>query len=368
MNLLAIVGLVIVAASAEEWKAPPIRLPQDLKHPCVACTPEELARLQAAWRATGPDHDAVAWVVARADDALKQPLAFPPRGGQHNQWYQCDKCQAALTTIDDTHHQCTRCKTVYSGEPYDDVVYERHHYRNIGNASKAAWAFALTGEKRYADFAAKVLLGYAERYLKYPYHAANRRPDPYAVLSGGRLFEQTLNEAASMASDIAPTFDLIQGALSEADRAAIRDGLLVPMLKNIDKYKAGKSNWQTWHNAGMLAGGAAIGEAAWVEKAITQPHCGFADQMKVSVTADGMWHENSWGYHFYTLMAMVRIVEGARRLAAALRRRREFLRAPRRLPARARLRRIPGPRHPAAALGQADVGIGAGRPRRGEEG
>ena len=26
-------------------------------------------------------------------------------------------------------------------------------------------------------------------------------------------------------------------------------------------------NWQTWHNAGMIAGGAVIGDAAWVEKA-----------------------------------------------------------------------------------------------------
>ncbi|HPD16913.1 MAG TPA: alginate lyase family protein [Planctomycetota bacterium] len=304
MNPVAILGIMIVAASAEDWRVPPIALPKTLKHPVIAATPEELSRLRAALKAAGPAHDAVAGVVRQADAALANPIAFPPRGGQHNQWYQCDKCQLALKTLDDTHHECPRCKTVYSGEPYDDVVYEHQHYANIRNASNAAWAYALTGEKRYADFAAKVLLGYAERYLQYPYHSASRSPSPWTIISGGRLFEQTLNEAASLASDIAPACDLIWDALSDADRAAIRDGLLIPMLKNMDKHKAGKGNWQTWHNAGMIAGGAVLGDLAWVEKAIAQPHNGFVEQMKVSVSDEGMWYENSWGYHFYTLHAM----------------------------------------------------------------
>ncbi len=318
MSLLAILGLVTALAAAEEWKAPAVQLPKDLKYPAIAATPEELGRLRAALKATGPAHDAVARVVKQADDALAKPIAFPPRGGQHNQWYQCDKCQFALRTIDDTHHECPRCKTVYTGEPYDDVVYEHQHYANIRNASNAAWAYALTGEKRYAEFAAKVLLGYAERYLKYPYHSASRSPSPWTIVSGGHLFEQTLNEAASLASDIAPACDLIWEALTDADRAAIRDGLLIPMLKNMDKHKGGQGNWQTWHNAGMIAGGAVLGDVAWVEKAIAQPHCGFAEQMKVSVSDEGMWYENSWGYHFYTLHAMTLIAEYARRLGIDL--------------------------------------------------
>jgi len=315
---LTIAGLLIAAAAAEGWRLPPIQLPREPKHPAIAATPEELARLRAALKATGSAHDAVARVVKQADDALAKPIAFPPRGGQHNQWYQCDKCQLALRTVDDTHHECPRCKTVYSGEPYDDVVYERHHYANIRNASSAAWAYALTGDRRYADFAAKILLGYAERYLKYPYHSASRSPSPWTIVSGGHLFEQTLNEAASLASDIAPACDLIWDALPEPDRAAIRDGLLLPMLKNIDKHKAGKGNWQTWHNAGMIAAGGVLGDLSWVEKAITQPHNGFVEQMKVSVSDEGMWYENSWGYHFYTLHAMTLIAEYARRLGIDL--------------------------------------------------
>jgi len=311
--------LLAGVAAGEEWKLPRIALPEGRKHPLIACTPEELTRLRAAWRSTGPAHDAVAGVVAHADAALKQPVAFPPRGGQHNQWYQCETCQLGLRTIDDTHHECPRCKKVYSGEPYDDVIYEHQHGRNLSNARDAAWAYALTGERRYADYAARILLGYAERYLQYPFHASNRRSDPYAIVSGGHLFEQTLNEAESLSMTIGPACDLIWDALSEADRAAIRDGLLIPMLKNIDKYRAGKSNWQTWHNAALIAGGAVLGELPWIERAIAQPAGnGFIEQMRVSVTEDGMWYENSWGYHFYTLQAMVLVAEYARRIGIDL--------------------------------------------------
>jgi hypothetical protein len=72
-------ALPFAACRGEEWKPPPVQLSKDAKHPVVACTAEELGRLRAAWGQAGPDHDVVAGIVARADQALKQPLVFPPR-------------------------------------------------------------------------------------------------------------------------------------------------------------------------------------------------------------------------------------------------------------------------------------------------
>ena len=303
---------------ADDWQPPQVTLPQPLRHPAIAATPDEVARLQAVFRGSGSERRVVAEVVTRAEKNLGQPLAFPLRGGQHNQWYQCDVCQLGLKTIDDTHHECPRCRKVYSGEPYDDVIFARQHVANLHRMADAAWAYAITGDPKYAQAAASVLLGYAERYTTYPYHTASR--SILSGWSGGHLFEQTLNEANHMAEQIAPAFDLIHDAavLSDADRAAIRNGLIVPMLENMDRNKGGKSNWQTWHNAGMLAGGAVLGDERWVAKAICDPKNGFVYQMHASVSAEGMWYENSWGYHFYTLGALVRIVEGARRLGIDL--------------------------------------------------
>jgi len=309
-----LLGLAPLCHAAAKWQVPDIRLARGQKHPVIACTFDELARLKAAWQGEGQAHDVIARMVADAGRAAEQPIVFPPRGGQHNQWYQCDKCQLPLETLDPAHHQCSRCKKVYSGEPYDDVIFAHTHNRNLSNARATAWAYAITGQQQFARYTANVLLGYAERYRKYPYHANTRTDLVWKRISGGYLFEQTLNEASVLSQYIAPAYDLVHGMLSDTDRTKIRDGLIRPILKNIDKYKAGKNNWQTWHNAGMLAGGAVLGDVAWVRKAITQNRCGFVDQMNVSVSADGMWYENSWGYHFYTLQAMILIAEYARRL------------------------------------------------------
>ena len=309
-----------IAEKAARLSSPRIELPQLEKHPMIACTPEELGRLKAAYAGRGREQEAVARVIVAAGGQLGRPVVFPPRGGQHNQWYQCDKCQIGLKTVDATHHQCPRCKTVYSGEPYDDVLFARVHNRNLRAMSDAAWAYAITGEEKYAALAAQVLVGYASRYKTYPYHDSGAKTGKQAAKSGGHLFEQTLNEASALAEDIAPAYDLIHGSksLSAEDHRVIREGLLRPMLENIAKHKTGKSNWQTWHNAAMLWGGAVLGDVAWVRTAIEDPANGFLFQMRASVSEDGMWYENSWGYHFYTLGAMVKIVEGARRLGIDL--------------------------------------------------
>ena len=90
------------------------------------------------------------------------------------------------------------------------------------------------------------------------------------------------------------------------------------MLRNIDRHKAGKSNWQTWHNAAMLWGGALVHDPNWVRKAIADERNGFYYQMDASVSKEGMWYENSWGYHFYTLSALIEMAETARRLGIDL--------------------------------------------------
>jgi hypothetical protein len=308
MSIACLVGVGEPAAGAEMKVVLPER-----GHPYLACTAQELGRLRQAYRGQGAERDIVTARVKEAERFVGEAVEFPPRGGQHNQWYQCDKCEVALRTVDATHHQCPKCGKVYSGPPYDDVIFSQQHSRNLQRMVTAAWAYAISEDRRFAEYAAKVLLGYAQRYEQYPYHSASLDTKSR---SGGYLFEQTLNEAADLSNEIGPAYDLIHdsGVLSTADHQAIRDGLLLPMLRNIDKNKTGKNNWQTWHDAAMIWGGALVRDPAWVQKAITDPQNGFLYQMGVSVSKEGMWYENSWGYHFYTLQALVNIAETARRL------------------------------------------------------
>ena len=258
--------------------------------------------------------------VEQADEALKRQVIFPPEGGQHNQWYQCDKCQLALETVDATHHRCPKCGQVYTGYPYDNVIYSQTHNRLGRDLSMCAWGYALTANEKYAQRAREILLGYAERYATYPYHSANmgKLTDPPSS-SGGHVFEQTLNEA-SWIVDVCEAYDLVRQSevFSAADQRAIRDDLLLKVYENIAKHKAGKSNWQTYHNAAFMMIGGVLNRADLVQQAIEDKQNGFYFQMRASVLPGGMWFENSWGYHFYTLGAVERTVETGRRLGIDL--------------------------------------------------
>jgi Heparinase II/III-like protein/Alginate lyase len=297
-----------------------IMLPNPQPYPSIACTVEELARLREAYQGSGPAHDVVARRISQANQALKSEVLFPPEGGQHNQWYQCDQCQLPLKTIDATHHRCPKCGRVYSGYPYDNVIYSREHHRLTRNMWLCAWAYALTRDERYAQRAREILIGYAERYTKYPYHSANMgKMSDRPSSSGGHVFEQTLDEASWM-REVCEAYDLIRLSplLTPEDHRAIREDLLLPVYQNIAKHKAGKSNWQTYHNAAFMMIGGVLNRADLVRQAIEDKENGFDFQMRASVLPGGMWFENSWGYHFYTLGAVERIVETARRLGLDL--------------------------------------------------
>ena len=297
-----------------------IALPDPLPWPAVACTPVELERLRAAWQGTGDVHEVVAARIRAAEKALVREVEFPPEGGQHNQWYQCDRCQIALKRVDDTHHRCPSCDTIYTGYPYDQVVYSRQHNALTRDLEACAWAWALTGEEGFAQRARDILVGYGERYASYPYHSASMgKRDDEPSRSGGHVFEQTLNEAAWMEA-VCSAYDLVRRApaVSQEDHATLRDGLLLPVYENMLKHRAGKSNWQTFHNSAFLYIGGVLGRPELVHRALCDPENGFYYQMRVSVLPGGMWYENSWSYHFYTLSAIERIVETARRLGLDL--------------------------------------------------
>lgn len=302
-------------------ESPDKQLETNLLRPTIATTEAEMSRLLTAWESSGIEHKVVADRIANADKAVTLGLVFPVEGGQHVQWYQCESCEAPLSAIDSHHHQCPSCKNVYSGFPYDNVLYDQVHRRNISSGEDAAWAWTITGETKYADFAASTLLGYADRYLKYPMlhtKVNDQRIDVAAEKHGkyksaGRLHAQTLTEANSLIL-AAITYDLIYDTLSEGQKRHIEKNFISAMAENINFHKAGKSNWQTWHNAALLYAGAVTGEGSMIRQALLDEENGFIAQMRTSVTPEGMWHENSWGYHYYSLSAMTHIAEGTRRL------------------------------------------------------
>jgi oligo-alginate lyase len=304
--------MLLCAIAPAQWQAPTAAdLVPPVRHqgPLLACSTAELQNLRN--EAAIPNSPAQKRVNS-ARKRLGVAVLFPPRGGQHNQWYQCDACQIALVTVDATHHQCPQCQKVYRGAPYDDVVFARQHGHNLARASDAAWAFALTDEQVFATDAKAILLGYAARYEGYPHHSNDRDPSKPRD-SGGHLYAQTLTEASAFVTQIAPAIDLVWPALDEAERAQLLQHLVRPLVQNLAKCKRGMSNWQSWHNAALFAGGVLLEDAKLMRRSVLDRKDGFCCQMEHCVSPEGMWHENSFGYHLYTLDALAWHASFARR-------------------------------------------------------
>ncbi len=285
-------------------------------YPLIACNAEELTCLRQAMVLTNEAGKIIFQRVNSAQKQLSNSVSYPPRGGRHNQWYQCDKCQVALTKIDNEHHKCPICNKIYSGEPYDDVLFSSIHYSNFERLFNSAWSYALTAKEAFAQDAINIMTDYAKLYLTYPKRGNTKWNLPYAMLTGARLADQTLDEAYLFATKIAPAFDLVYNSsiFSEEDKVLIKEKFFTPMLENIKQNWANAGNWQSWHNAALFMGGILLKRKDFLEHSLYHPQNGFFAQMEKCVSQDGMWFENSWGYHFYALQALTLQAEAARRV------------------------------------------------------
>lgn len=249
-------------------------------------------------------------LIAEADTLVQEPFEAPHAGGQWTHWYNCKKDGGALEAESATRHVCRVCGEVYSGWPYDDVYVTHRHHHWLGGVESLGWAYTLDPKPAYAELVRRILLEYASFYRDLPQHDTKGNLN----IRGGRLFAQTLDESVDLCR-ISVGYDRVYGSpcFDTEDRARIADGLLRPMADTIRTNDRGISNWQTWHNAGVLSAGLVLGDREYADWAINGKH-GFLYQMREgSVVESGMWYEESPSYHWYALRAIIYTMEGAAR-------------------------------------------------------
>ncbi len=298
---------------------------QERSTPRTLINADDIARIKQ-WAATD------AWARAARDEIVRNADTWsqkylkdfnltspdlPPTGGQWTLWYICPN--GLPLRYEPTHsppHFCPSTNQYYSSPPqfpnrpalYDEVIYARRHNALAASARFLGLAYAITDDVKYANSAATILRAYAAAYPKYPHH----NKDGGISKTGAKARAQTLDEAIWLI-DIAWSYDLVSSALSPLDRATIADNVLRPAVAKIEGNRAGVSNWQTWHNAAIATVGFALNDARMVNLAYNDPEDGFFKQLRDGASADGFWWEGSWGYHFYTLSAMIYLAEmGAR--------------------------------------------------------
>jgi len=307
LTLLLVVPGVCDTRHGEQHKGVEIpELPQSSRPLLLSSEEIALAKRKSAehdWAKTLLDD-----IVSQAESLVASEIDVPDKGGQWTHYYSCPDHGARLKTVSPTEHKCPIDGRVFTGWPYDDVVISFRHRHNLAAISTLGMAYALTGEEKYAERVRALLLAYAEKYEGYELH--NTRGE--ISRSAGRMFAQTLDESVAIIQ-AAIGYDLVRGSncFSAAERKEIEERFFRSSIETIRRNRAGRSNWQSWHNGAIAVVAVALRDTSLLEDAINGDQ-GFLYQMDESVLEDGMWYEGSIAYHFYALSAHTHLLEAAR--------------------------------------------------------
>lgn len=258
-------------------------------------------------------------IKSRADQALKEEIELPVRGGNWYHWYACPEHGCSLRTGKQIgqwqwEHVCPVGGETLRSDPakpstdYDGCSLSGVHGQWARAVLDLGLAYQVTSEVCYANKARDILLAYAGKYQSYPLHNIHGE----AKIGGGRVGSQQLDESTWLIP-VCQGADLVWDALSQSDRDAISSKLLLPAAKEVIlPNPIGVHNIQCWRNSAFGLVGFLLDDKDLIRTAIDDPAAGFRTQMKKGVTADGQWWEGAWGYHFYTMSAIWSLTEAAR--------------------------------------------------------
>ncbi len=164
--------------------------------------------------------------------------------------------------------------------------------RHTDKVFEAARLFRLTGERKYADWAASQIDFYAENYLKWPIQTSK---------SKSRLMHQSLDDANVL-------IRLVNAArLLDADeqrRATWIEKLFRPEAELLDETFQRIHNIACWQRSAMAQAAIYAKDDALWKRAIDGPF-GIRKQVEHGVTSEYLWFEQSLLYNNYVVNAVL---------------------------------------------------------------
>lgn len=179
------------------------------------------------------------------------------------------------------------------------------HKENAKLIYDAGQLFRLTGDRKFADYAGKLMTAYADVYPGWGLHPAKKEQSP------GRMFWQNLNESWWLLH-VSQSYGAVKAVLSEEQRSKIETDL----LRNMAEFLSDGSpetfdkihNHGTWATAAVGLTGYAIGDEDYVQQALLgldkSGDAGFLKQMEKLFSPDGYYNEGPY-YQRYALMPFV---------------------------------------------------------------
>ena len=189
-------------------------------------------------------------------------------------------------------------------DPGGGYTHEKHK-ANATLIYNAGQIYKLTGEKKYAEYAGKMLLAYAELYPAWGLHPAKKEQSP------GRMFWQNLNESMFLLN-VSQSYGAVKDTLIQEQRDKIEKNL----LRNMAEFLSDGSpetfnkvhNHGTWATAAVGLTGYAIGDDEYVEQALLgldkSGEAGFLKQMDKLFSPEGYYNEGPY-YQRFALMPFV---------------------------------------------------------------
>jgi len=189
-------------------------------------------------------------------------------------------------------------------DPGGGYTHEQHK-SNATLIYNAGQLYELNGDKKYAEFAGKAMLAYADVYPGWGLHPAKKEQSP------GRMFWQNLNESMWLLN-VSQSYAAIKDTLTQEQRDTIETDL----LRNMADFMSDGSpetfnkvhNHGTWATAAVGLTGYAIGDDDYVEQALLgldkSGDAGFLKQMDILFSPDGYYNEGPY-YQRFALMPFV---------------------------------------------------------------
>jgi hypothetical protein len=310
----ALASFLVLLALASAACAQAARTPVFRDPPRLAITAEELAAVKAA-----ADFAAKRDAMAKsAEELLAKPPVLPEGYAEWSFYYACPDDGTDLNAISLTEHECGKCKKRYTDDRTVAAYRAWLHYALERATETFGWAYAYTGDDRFAAGAQRILLKLADDYKSYPDRRDRWGRTGMMARLGGRRFVQSLDEAVGTVR-LAKGYDLTRTSKvwTDAQRKHVEEDFFRATGDTLLRFNQDINNHQTWYNAGLMCIASVLGDAAMVERVLTMKG-GFDDQLARSVGEDGLWYEGTIAYHNYALQAMVEIADAGRRMGLPL--------------------------------------------------
>ena len=259
-------------------------------------TGQEYDRLRARSR----DADfAQAWthLLTRADEAVKAGLRPADVGAGWGHAYYCPD-HVVLLDFDPARpheHRCPVDGAIWRGEAFDGGWRSVLNGHILNGLSTCALVWQATGEERYRDHVAGLLLDYAGRY------PSCRRTGSTSVTAGSPV--SRWRRRCGPSGSPTPT-TVYASPSAPRTGSGSRPTCCTTSAPTSPTTSCTRSTTSSAGIAALTTLGVQLDEKSFLDTAFAHPH-GLTEQLQEGILDDGWWAEGSPSYHFYMLSAVL---------------------------------------------------------------